>query len=157
VLVLLGGHPRSAYDLWHDHARIFSASRPVDIRRVMDAVARLERAGLIHVGTPAGGRQTSGSRRICELTPAGRRRQAEWLCDVTPDIGIDDLYIRGMLAVDAADPVTFEAFRAAGLDCCEKRIKGLGPPGAVDLVAGATVAFDREVARALVRWLRALP
>jgi hypothetical protein len=39
----------------------------------------------------------------------------------------------------------------------EKRIKDLGPTGATDLVMGATVAFDREVTRALARWLRALP
>jgi hypothetical protein len=85
------------------------------------------------------------------------RRQADWLCGVNPDTGIEEMYIRGMLAVDAADPATFEAFRATSLTCVEKRIKDLGPTDTVDLVAGANVAFDREITRALGRWLRAPP
>jgi DNA-binding PadR family transcriptional regulator len=157
VLVLLGGRSRSAYDLWHEHTRIFRTTWRVDIRRVMDAVAKLERSGLVHVEPATRARQTSGNRRACQLTAAGRRRQVEWLCGVTPDFGVEDMYIRGMLAVDAADPDTFEAFRTTSLTCVEKRIRNLGPTDTVDLVAGATAAFDREVTRALRRWLRALP
>jgi DNA-binding PadR family transcriptional regulator len=157
VLVLLGDRSRSAFEVWQEHSRIFAGTWRVDIRRVMDAVVKLERSGLVHVEPATRARQTSGNRRACQVTPAGRRRQAEWLCGVTPDLAIEDMYIRGMLAVDAADPATFETFRATSLTCVEKRIKDLGPAKATDLVVGATVAFDREVTRALARWLRALP
>lgn len=157
LLVLLNNRSRSAYDLWHDHTRIFAGTWRVDIRRVMDAVAKLEKSGLVHLEPAARARQTSGNRRACRITEAGRHRQAEWLCDVTPDVGIDDIHIRGVLALDAADTATFEQFRRTSLSSVEKRIKDLGPTDAVDLVAGANVAFDREVFRALARWLRALP
>jgi DNA-binding PadR family transcriptional regulator len=156
VLVLLGARSRSAYELWQDHSRIFAGMWPVDIRRVMDAVVRLERAGLVRVDSVTPSRQTSSNRRACHLTPTGRRRQAEWLCALAPDLPAEEMYIRGMLAVDAADPVTFEAFLAAGLAGVEQRRRDLDPGDGGDLVARATIAFDREITVALARWLRAL-
>jgi DNA-binding PadR family transcriptional regulator len=157
VLVLLGGRPSSAYEVWQQHTRIFAASWPVDIRRVMTAVAHLERSGLLRIEPPPRARHTSGSRRTCQLTPAGRRRQEEWLCAVTPDLGIDDIYIRGMLAVDAADPAAFDAFLACSLASTRQRMTRLGTPedgGAAEL---AKSAFDREMTRALALWLHFLP
>ncbi|MFI5908643.1 hypothetical protein [Dactylosporangium sp. NPDC051541] len=153
VLVLLAEGPSSAYELWQHHAELFGDDRRVDLSRVMTSVNRLERAGLLRVEAPAKARKGSGNRLACWLTAAGRERQAAWLCAVGPDTGADDLYVRGLLAVEAADPATFDTFLSRSLAAARTRITRLAASGD----SGARTAFDQEVARALALWLNQLP
>ncbi|WP_433043202.1 hypothetical protein [Dactylosporangium sp. CS-033363] len=157
VLVLLAEGPSSAYDLWHRHTAIFGASRRVDLSRIMISVGRLERARLLRVEAPTTLRHGSGNRLSCWLTAEGRRRQADWLCAVGPDTAVDDLYIRGMLAVDAANPATFDTFLANSLAATRLRISRLAATVDADPAQRARLAFDQEVARALALWLNQLP
>ncbi|MET7403347.1 PadR family transcriptional regulator [Dactylosporangium sp. NPDC005572] len=157
LLVLLGRGPSSAYELWHEHARVLGAARRVDIGRVMTAVNRLERGGLVRVEPPHEVRTGSGNRRPCELTPAGHRRQAAWLCAVTPDTEVEDMYVRGMLAVVAADEETFTAFVEHAMTATRLRIARLDRTATDSPADRAGVAFDQEVARALALWLHQLP
>ncbi|GGM40371.1 hypothetical protein GCM10007977_047200 [Dactylosporangium sucinum] len=157
LLVLLGRGPSSAYELWHEHARVLGTARRVDIGRVMAAVSRLERGGLVRVEAPQEVRTGSGNRRPCELTPAGRRRQAAWLCAVTADTDVEDMYVRGMLAVVSADDETFAAFVEHALAATRLRISRLNRTAAEGPADRAGVAFDQEVARALALWLNQLP
>nr|BFE60395.1 hypothetical protein GCM10020063_049210 [Dactylosporangium thailandense] len=157
VLVLLAEGPSSAYDLWHRHSAIFGSARRVDLSRVMISVTRLERAGLLRVEAPTTLRHGSGNRLPCWLTAEGRRRQAAWLCAVDPDTDVDDLYVRGMLAVDAANPATFDAFLSNSLTATRTRISRLAAGEDGDPAHRARTAFDQEVARALALWLNQLP
>ncbi|MEU7869980.1 PadR family transcriptional regulator [Dactylosporangium sp. NPDC049140] len=157
VLVLLAEGPSSAYELWQRHTAVFGEARKVDLSRVMISVNRLERAGLIRIEAPATVRHGSANRLACWLTAEGRRRQAAWLCAVGPDTAVDDLYVRGMLAVDAANPATFDTFLASGLAATRLRISRLATAGDHDPALRARAAFDQEVARALALWLNQLP
>jgi DNA-binding PadR family transcriptional regulator len=157
VLALLAPGPSSAYELWQQHTAIFGDTRRVDLSRVMNSVTRLERAGLLRVEVPDAARKGSGSRLACWLTAAGRARQAAWLCEVGPDTSADDLYVRGLLAVEAADPATFDTFLASSLAATRTRISRLAAADDLDAARRARTAFDQEVARALALWLNQLP
>ncbi|WP_432994192.1 PadR family transcriptional regulator [Dactylosporangium sp. CA-233914] len=157
VLALLAAGPSSAYEIWHRHREIFGDTRRVDLSRVMNSVTRLERAGLLRVEAPATAQRGSGNRLSCRLTPAGRARQAAWLCEVGPDMQSEDLYVRGMLAVDAASPATFEEFLSNSLAATRLRITRLTAAGGTDPARRARTAFDQESARALALWLNQLP
>jgi hypothetical protein len=140
------------------HDEIFGSARRMDIGRVTAAVTRLERSGFLRVDTAVPARMSSGNRRTCSLTAAGRQRQRAWLCDLAPDISIEDVYVRGMLAVETADEATFELFVRNGLAVTRARMHA----HADDTAGSATVtrvkdAFERETARALALWLHQLP
>ncbi|WP_238009500.1 hypothetical protein KZZ52_27130 [Dactylosporangium sp. AC04546] len=159
LLVLLGRRDASAYDLWHRHIAILGAGRRVDIVRVMAAVSRLERGGLLRVEPPQEVRKESWNRRRCQLTPAGRRRQAAWLCAISSDIDADDMYVRGILAVEAADQATFTAFLENAQVAIRSRQRQLAEleRGAGSAVEQASIGFNQEVTRALLLWLHQLP
>lgn len=157
LLVLLGGRPASTYELWHWHRRIFGSTWSLDISRVMTAVANLERSRLLHVEQGPRSRMTSATRFARRLTPAGRQQLEQWLCTVTPDLEIADIYIRGLLAVEAADGPTFEAFLASSLAATRQRMSCLDAFAEGGASAMARSAFDLESARALERWLQLLP
>jgi hypothetical protein len=157
LLALLGGHDSSAWELMQRHGEIFGGAR-LDIVRVMAAVTRLERAGCLRVDTAVPARMASGNRRTCSLTAAGRARQRAWLCDLPAGAGIEDVYVRGMLAVEAADEATFEAFIRNALAFTRSRMHALADDVAgAGAVTRAKAAFERETVRALALWLHQLP
>jgi len=157
LLVLLSSHPCSAYELQRQHALIFGQSRAVDIIRVLAAVNRLERSGYLRIDTAAA-RRDHTNRPLCVVTDAGRRRQEAWLLDVTATAEPEDVYVRGMLAVEAADPATFDAFVSRSLSITRRRQQELATAAAGrPLVGRAGVAFEHEMIRALVQWLHQLP
>lgn len=153
--MLLGGRSHSAYGLWREHSRIFGATWVVDLRRVADAVTRLERHGLVRAGAMPVSRATSGTRRACSATPAGRQRQVEWLRAVPGDAGIEEIRVRGLLAVTSGDRRLLDAFLASGFAFVERRMND-GVGDGADFAERASVAFGREVAPAVARWLDVL-
>ncbi|GAA2371343.1 hypothetical protein [Dactylosporangium salmoneum] len=157
VLVLLADGPSSAFELWQRHSDIFGEARRVDLSRVMISVNRLERARLLRIEVPATARLGSGNRLGCWLTAAGRGRQAEWLCAVGPDTDIEDVYVRGLLAVEAADAAAFEGFLAAGLAATRQRMRRLAAAEDTQPAHRARTSYDQEVTRALALWLNQLP
>ncbi|MET7418952.1 PadR family transcriptional regulator [Dactylosporangium sp. NPDC005555] len=152
LLALLGGRDGSAWELMQRHDELFGGAHRMDIVRVMAAVTRLERAGFLRVDAAVPERMASGNRRTCSLTAAGRQRQRAWLCEFNPDVSVEDVYVRGMLAVQTADEETFETFVRNGLTATRVRMHTL-----TDDVAGAKAAFERETVRALALWLHQLP
>lgn len=158
LLALLGGRDSSAWELRQRHDEIFGSARRMDIVRVMAAVTRLERSGFLRVDAAVPARMASGNRRTCSLTAAGRQRQRAWLCDLPPDVSIEDVYVRGMLAVEAADEATFDTFVRNGLAVTRARMLALGDDAAGgEAVTRAKAAFERETVRALAMWLHQLP
>ncbi|MEU0555727.1 PadR family transcriptional regulator [Dactylosporangium sp. NPDC006015] len=158
LLALLGGRDSSAWELMRRHDEIFGSARRMDIVRVMASVTRLERAGFLRVDTAVPARMASSNRRTCSLTAAGRQRQRTWLCALPPDVSIEDVYVRGMLAVESADEATFDMFIRSGLAVTRARMHALADDVAgAAAVTRAKAAFERETVRALALWLHQLP
>jgi DNA-binding PadR family transcriptional regulator len=158
LLALLGGRDSSAWELMQRHDEIFGSARRMDIVRVMAAVTRLERSGFLRIDTAVPARMASGNRRTCSLTAAGRQRQRSWLCDLAPDVSTEDVYVRGMLAVETADEATFDTFIRNGLAVTRARMQVLADDAAgAAPVTRAKDAFERETVRALALWLHQLP
>ncbi len=158
LLALLGGRDSSAWELMQRHDEIFGSAHRMDIVRVMAAVTRLERSGFLRVDAAVPARRASGNRRTCSLTAVGRQRQRAWLCELAEDVSIEDVYVRGMLAVGAADEATFDTFVRNGLTVTRARMLSLGDDTAgAAAVTRAKAAFERETVRALAMWLHQLP
>ncbi|WP_412543397.1 hypothetical protein R8Z50_13230 [Longispora sp. K20-0274] len=158
LLVLLGAEPGSAYDLQRRHAEIFGTVRQLDIARVRAAVNRLERGGYLRTEAVLPVRKDTMNRPLCHLTPAGVRRQHTWLTAVRADSTADEVYVRGMVAVELADPAVFDAFLAEALASATRRRQDLSDAGSLRApTSGARAAFEWEQVDALVRWLERLP
>ncbi|MFF5228214.1 hypothetical protein [Dactylosporangium sp. NPDC000521] len=158
LLALLGGRDSSAWELMRRHDEIFGSAQRMDIVRVMASVTRLERGGFLRVDAAVPARMASSNRRTCSLTAAGRQRQRTWLCALPPDVSIEDVYVRGMLAVESADEATFDMFIRSGLAVTRARMHALADDVAgAAAVTRAKAAFERETVRALALWLHQLP
>lgn len=158
LLVLLGERPYSAQDLRQRHATLFGDGQAVDLGRVTAALNRLERSGHLRIEAAAPARRRHRNRRTYVLTVAGQHRQRSWLTEIPAGAGVEDVQLRGMLAVEVADPSTFDAFLGNSLDVVRRHQReiaadGAGHPPAVR----ARLAYAHELSRALVLWLHQLP
>ena len=152
VLVLLGDRPATAHELHRRHAETLGPQRQVDITRVVATLTRQERLGYIRADEAL----SRGQRRVWALTEAGRRRQQSWILESTPDAGHEDIVVRALLAVAAADRDTFDTVIAAGLRTLELRrrpaARRTGPVSAPQALAD----FDHALAVTTLDWLRHL-
>jgi len=104
LLVLLADSGGTAHDIQRRHNAAFGSEQRVDISRVTWTLTRQERLGFVRsAASPAHARQ-----RNYELTETGARRQRMWLLRVPADFTADDVRIRVLLAIEAADRATYE-------------------------------------------------
>ena len=153
LLVLVGAEPGTAHDIQRRHARAFGADQSVDVTRVVKTLAREERLG--SVTTASTGR---AQQRLYALTEAGDRRQRAWMLRVPAGAGADDIRVRVLLALAAADRVTYESV----LSACVAHLELLRPrtdPPAPDAALSPEEA-RRELADAYLNaqlvWVRDL-
>ncbi|GIE29433.1 hypothetical protein Ait01nite_024780 [Actinoplanes italicus] len=152
LLVFLADRPGTAYDLQQRHVQTFGPDRVVDVTRVGAALNRLER--LEYVRTAAVVRP--GTRRVCTLTDAGRARQRAWLLDVPENPTGGDVVDRVLLAMTAADRVTFDAVVGsclAALEAQRQRADGHRTMAAVS-ARQARAELDDIMADSVLTWLR---
>jgi DNA-binding PadR family transcriptional regulator len=152
VLVLLGDRPATAHELHRRHAEALGPQRQVDITRVVATLTRQERLGYIRAEAMA-----RGPRRVWALTEAGRRRQRSWILEAGPATGHEDIVVRALLAVAAADRDTLDTVIAGGLRTLERRrrhapARRTGPVSAPQALAD----FDEALAVTTLDWLRRL-
>ncbi|MET7419659.1 hypothetical protein [Dactylosporangium sp. NPDC005555] len=154
ILVLLGARSGTAYELHQRHTEIFGDDHRVDLQRVLGAVTRLERSGHITLRAPRPDVQRN--RPLCTLTMAGRRRQRQWLMGIDAATSGNDIYLRGLLAVEAADPETFEAYVHNSLVTVRQQQRSATTLAGLFGAERARTAFELERARALTLWLHGL-
>jgi DNA-binding PadR family transcriptional regulator len=117
LLVFLADDPGTAHDLQQRHAQTFGPERAVDVLRVVNALARLERLGLIRTSP----RKSLPRARSYTVSEAGRRRQQSWILEMPPAAGGQDVIERILLAMAATDRATFDAVVASCLSVLESQ------------------------------------
>ena len=153
LLVLLDDRPGTAHDLHQRHAATLASVYPVDIGRVVSSLGRQGRSGYVDAGeTPAGSRK-----RMWQLTDDGHDRQRAWLLDIRPGASVQEILIRTLLALEAADRGTFEAVVDSCVTVVEQRRSLLNAKRARTVeVAGALAEYERAELTTLIDWLRSL-
>src|SRR5262249_46151416 len=108
VLALLAKEPSHGYEL---RARLREALGPLgesmNPGQIYVTLARLERAGLVE-SEQAAGLPDRPDRKVYGLTPAGQRRVAEWVAEVSwPRVAPAEFHLKLVAAAAAglADPV----------------------------------------------------
>jgi DNA-binding PadR family transcriptional regulator len=108
VLAMLAKEPSYGYDL---RARLRHALGPVgealNDGQVYVTLARLEKAGQV-AGQQVPGQADRSDRKVYALTPAGQRRVADWLADVSwprPDLAEFHLKLIAAATARLADPI----------------------------------------------------
>ncbi|MEO3807538.1 PadR family transcriptional regulator [Sphaerisporangium sp. B11E5] len=109
VLAMLAKEPSHGYQL---RARLRDALGPLgdamNAGQVYVTLARLEKAGLLAVESPAGDADRS-DRKVYALTPHGQQRVAEWIAEVgwpRPDLAEFHLKLIAAASAGLADPIT---------------------------------------------------
>jgi DNA-binding PadR family transcriptional regulator len=115
VLAMLAKEPAHGYQL---RARLRDALGPVgdamNDGQIYVTLTRLEKAGLVTAEQEPGlpglpGRPDRPDRKVYALTPAGQRRVADWLAEVSwpkPDLAEFHLKLIAAAAAGLADPIT---------------------------------------------------
>lgn len=151
VLVLLADRPATAHELHRRHAEALGPQRQVDITRVVATLTRQERLGYIRADPEL----SRGQRRVWVLTGAGQQRQRSWIL-AGEGADHEDVVVRALLAVAAADRATFDTVIAACLRTMELRrrrpARRTGPVSAPQALAD----FDQALAVTTLDWLRRL-
>ncbi|MEU4156382.1 hypothetical protein [Actinoplanes sp. NPDC026670] len=111
MLVFLADRPGTSYDLQQRHLQTFGSRRAVDVTRIGIVLNRQERVGYVRTAAVA----SPGTRRVCTLTDAGRRRQRTWMLEVPPALSEAEVIDRVLLAMTAGDRATFDTVVAACL------------------------------------------
>jgi DNA-binding PadR family transcriptional regulator len=108
VLALLAKEPSHGY---HLRGRLRAALGPLgetlNAGQVYVTLSRLEKAGLVSCER-TGGRPDRPDRKVYALTPAGQRRVADWLAEVSwskPDLAEFHLKLVAAQAARLADPL----------------------------------------------------
>ena len=109
VLAMLAKEPSHGYQL---RARLRQALGPLgdamNDGHVYVTLTRLEKAGLV-ASEPSPGLPDRPDRKVYALTPAGQRRVADWLAEVSwpkPDLAEFHLKLIAAAAASLADPIT---------------------------------------------------
>lgn len=154
VLVLLGDRPATAHELHRRHAEALGPRRQVDITRVVATLTRQERLGYIRADAAL----SRGPRRVWTLTGAGQQRQQSWMLAAGPGTDHEDILIRALLAVAAADRATFDTVIASSLRTLELRRRRGTPARRTGPVSApqALADFDEALAVTTLDWLRRL-
>jgi DNA-binding PadR family transcriptional regulator len=151
LLAFLADRPGTAYDLQQRHVQTFGPDRVVDVARVGAALNRLERLSYVRTAAVA-----SGSRRVCTLTDTGRARQRAWMLSVPESPTGTDVVDRVLLAIAAADRVTFDAVVGtclAALEAQRQQAAGHRTVTAMS-VRQARAELDDIMADSVLTWLR---
>ncbi|MFF0372220.1 MULTISPECIES: hypothetical protein [unclassified Micromonospora] len=157
LLVLLNGQPSNAFDLHQRHTLLLGPEQAVDIRRFTTTVNRLARSGHVRLERVISPHNKNQNRPRCVLTAACQHRQQSWLTDVTEHASLEEIYTKGILAVDSADLATFEAFISTSLAAAHLRQRNLTDATAEGSPAmSARLAFEDGMIKATATWLRHL-
>jgi len=110
VLAMLAEEPSHGYEL---HTRLSDALGPLggdmNAGQIYVTLTRLEKAGLVISERTEHGAADRPERKIYVLTPAGERKVAEWLSEVSwpkPDLAEFHLKLIAAAAAHLADPVS---------------------------------------------------
>lgn len=159
VLAMLSQEPSHGYEL---RARLSEALGPLgddmNAGQIYVTLARLEKAGLVISERTEHGAADRPERKIYVLTPAGERKVAEWLTEVSwPKPDLFEFHLKLMAAAGAglADPISLvEAQRRELLERLDDAQEtALAPPegsiGAL-LLEGVVLRLQADL-----RWLDA--
>ncbi len=159
VLAMLAQEPSHGYEL---RARLDEAlgplSEPMNAGQIYVTLTRLEKAGLVISERTEHGAADRPERKIYVLTPAGERKVAEWLAEVSwpkPDLAEFHLKLIAAAAAHLADPVSLvEAQRQELLRRLDEvQEVALAPPEGSDgalLLEGVVLRLQADL-----RWLDA--
>jgi DNA-binding PadR family transcriptional regulator len=159
VLAMLAQEPSHGYEL---RARLSEAlgplSEPMNAGQIYVTLNRLEKAGLVISERTEHGAADRPERKIYVLTPAGERKVAEWLTEVSwpkPDLAEFHLKLIAAAAAHLADPVSLvEAQRQELLRRLDDvQEVALAPPEGSDgalLLEGVVLRLQADL-----RWLDA--